>query len=212
VIGLVGGIGAGKSRVADEMARRGAFVLDADAVGHALLDQPPAREEVLKRFGPEVLDATEAGDGARIDRKALGALVFADRHALRDLERILHPRMRRTFERAIARTERRGEAKAFVLDAAVLFEAGWDDLCDTVVFVDAPREQRLARLTTARGWSHEFLAAREQAQLPLAEKQRRASAVIANHSSPDHLAAEVERLWIQLTKRPSRPTGEPGAA
>jgi dephospho-CoA kinase len=199
VIGLVGGIGAGKSRVAEELARRGAFILDADAVGHALLDQTPAREEVLKRFGPSI--AGPLSDGSHIDRSALGRVVFGDRHALRDLEAILHPRMRRTFERAVARAQRRGEAKAIVLDAAVLFEAGWSDLCDMVAFIDAPREQRLARLTATRGWEETTLSAREQVQLPLEEKRRRADLVLSNETGTDQLAGEVDRLWAELDRR-----------
>src|SRR5262249_14571831 len=88
VIGLTGTIGAGKSRVATELAGLGAFVLDADQVGHALLDQRPARAEVVARFGPSVLDSDQPD---RVDRAALGRIVFADPQALRDLEAIVHP-------------------------------------------------------------------------------------------------------------------------
>src|SRR4051794_41535325 len=109
VLGLIGGIGGGKSRVAAMLAEEGAFVIDADAVGHALLDQRPVRDLVVARFGPQIL-APSADDGADalpsppvIDRRTLGAIVFNQPAALRQLEAILHPRMRRTFERAIAR-------------------------------------------------------------------------------------------------------------
>ena len=198
VIGLVGGIGAGKSLAAAALAARGAFVIDADTVGHALLEQPPARQRILKRFGEEIL-GPEPGDGSPrpIDRRALGAIVFDDPSARRDLERILHPRMRRTFERAIARTVRKGRHTAVVLDAAVLFEAGWDDLCDVVFFVDAPRELRLRRLAAARGWTAEALAAREAAQHPLDEKKARADAVLPNTGPPEDLAAAVDRAWVR---------------
>src|SRR5262249_41442195 len=131
VLGLIGGIGAGKTRVAAMLAEHGAFVIDADAVGHALLDQRPVRDQVVARFGKEILRRTpdtesgvessaEAETSATIDRRALGAIVFAAPTALRQLEAILHPKMRRTFERAIARTIRRGRARAVVLDAAIL--------------------------------------------------------------------------------------------
>ena len=212
VIGLVGGIGSGKSRVAACWAERGAVVLDADAVGHALLEQRPARDEVLARFGAEILDRTADGDGfPRIDRRALGALVFAHPGSLRDLERILHPRMRRTFERAIARTARQGRAPAVVLDAAILFEAGWNDLCDRAVFVDAPEEQRRARLAAQRGWSSEVLEARERAQWPLDQKRRAAEFLLRNDSDPDALRLEALRLWDQVTRNPgsARPLSSP---
>jgi dephospho-CoA kinase len=204
---LIGGIGAGKSLVADEFKKRGAFVLDADAVGHALLDQPPAREEVLRRFGTEVLDRSADGS-PQINRRALGAVVFAHDVSRRDLEKILHPRMRGTFERAIARTQRKRQVPLIVLDAAVLFEAGWNELCDVVLFVDAPREQRLARLESQRGWTAEVLEAREKAQLPLDQKRTRADFVIVNDGGTEHLSDEVARLWDRLCdqKRPTRST------
>jgi dephospho-CoA kinase len=219
VIGLVGGIGAGKSRVAALLAECGANVIDADTVGHALLDQRPVRDLVVARFGRRVLERSESGsEPVRIDRRVLGPIVFADPAALRQLEAILHPRMRRTFDRAIARTIRRGRARALVLDAAVLFEAGWNTLCDTVVFVDAPRDQRLSRLAAARGWTAETLAARESAQWPLEKKRGLADAIVVNDNdaTTEPLAREVRSLAAQLfppardVRRRSRSSGPAG--
>lgn len=199
VIGLVGGIGSGKSLAAARFAAIDAFVIDADKVGHALLDQTPVREELVQRFGPDILfPATQPGEEPRIDRKALGAIVFADSAARKALERIVHPRMRRTFEKAIARAGRRGESRAVVLDAAILFEAEWDDLCDRVFFVDSPREARLARLTAQRGWTEADLANREAAQWPLEMKKSRSERILKNHGLPDDLRAEVDRAWSSL--------------
>jgi dephospho-CoA kinase len=206
VIGLIGGIGAGKSRVAALWAELGATVLDADAIGHALLDQRPARDEALARFGPGILVPSAGSvEPPRIDRRALGALVFEHPGALRDLERILHPRMRRTFERAIARAIRKGQARAVVLDAAILLEAGWNDLCDRVVFVETPEDQRRQRLAEQRGWSPETLAARERAQWPLDQKLHAADAVLRNDSGPEALPQEATRLWDQLLRGPGSP-------
>lgn len=223
VIGLVGGIGAGKSAVAEALARRGAFVLDADRVGHALLDQRPARDRIVRRFGPEILIPASDPDPAiegkdedgharepqrparpAIDRGALGAIVFSDTSARRDLEAILHPRMRATFERAIDRTIRRGGYRAIVLDAAVLFEARWDDLCDLVLFIDAPTGQRLARVQAHRGWSAADLAAREAAQLPLDVKQKQADVVLSNDSTPEALDERVGELWARRLSAKAR--------
>ncbi|MFO0959627.1 MAG: dephospho-CoA kinase [Isosphaeraceae bacterium] len=198
VLGLIGGIGAGKSRVAAEFAEAGAFVLDADRVGHALLDQKPAREEVVARFGPEVL---AADDPERIDRKALGALVFQDPGARADLEKILHPRMRRSFEKAIARVVRRREAKVMVLDAAILLEAGWDDLCDEVAFVDAPDEARRARVEARNGWSAEDLKSRESAQWPIARKRARAQVIIANDGPEEAIGPQVRKIYRSFLAR-----------
>lgn len=199
VIGLIGGIGAGKSRAADAFAVLGALVLDADLVGHSLLEQSPSRDLVLDRFGSSILaqqsERDDVDDPPPIDRKILGTMVFEDQSARRALEAILHPRMRRTFEKAIARATRKGLVGAVVLDAAILIEAGWDDLCDLVVFVDAPRDIRLARLASSRGWNAEALARRETAQLPLEAKRQRADEILTNSSDPDHLANAVKRFW-----------------
>ncbi len=147
-----------------------------------------------------------------VHRKALGAVVFAQPEKLRELERILHPRMRRTFEKAIARTQRKQAATLIVLDAAILFEAGWNDLCDLVAFVDAPREIRLARLGAARGWNEEQLRSREQAQLPPDRKRARADLVIANSGDDDRLQADLDALRRRLQDRPRstpRPRSSP---
>lgn len=192
-IGLVGGIGAGKSAVATLLAARGARVLDADAIGHALLDQSPSRDEVLGRFGKHLL---VEGDKPGIDRRALGAIVFADPIKREHLEEILHPRMRRTVERAIQKACRRPEeVPLVVLDAPTLYEAEWDDLCDHVAYVECPREVRLARLAASRGWDDEALAARERAQMDLDEKRRRADLTIANDGDPAALGAAIEEFW-----------------
>ncbi|HEY2155569.1 MAG TPA: dephospho-CoA kinase [Isosphaeraceae bacterium] len=207
VIGLVGGIGAGKSLAAAALAERGVRVLDADAVGHALLAQRPARERVVARFGLGVLRADEEGvEGSEpeVDRAVLGRIVFADPVARRDLEAILHPAMRKTFERAIARAARAG-LPGVVLDAAILYEAGWDRLCDAVLFIDAPRDARLARLAAARGWSAEHLDAREAAQAPLDSKRERADCVVENADSPEALREAVLAWWSSFVPaRPSR--------
>jgi dephospho-CoA kinase len=220
VIGLIGGIGAGKSQVAAALAEHGAHVLDADAIGHALLDQTPARNQVLKRFGEGILDhSATAGAPARINRLALGAIVFAQPKALKDLEAILHPRMKDTFQRAIARAVRNRKVPAVVLDAAVLLEANWNDLCDVIVFVDAPRETRLARLAAQRGWTAETLDARERMQRPLEEKRRQADHVLVNDADPGALREGVSRLWQTIAKpaqrvsttRPHKPATAPAA-
>jgi len=206
VIGLVGGIGAGKSAAAAAFAELGAFVLDADKIGHTLLDQNPCRDIVIEVFGEGVLAPyTVEGERRAIDRRALGAIVFADPFLLGRLEDILHPLMRRTFERAIGREVRRGRHRAVVLDAAILYEAEWNDLCDAVVFVDSSVENRLARLEASRGWTLETLAAREKAQGPLAEKRAEADHVLSNDGTAEDLHAAAKTLWLTLLKPAPKP-------
>ena len=205
VFGLVGGIGAGKSAVATRMSEIGAFVIDADKVGHTLLNQRPVRDQVLDHFGTAILAPVEnAGDPPSIDRRALGSIAFASRTALRELESILHPAMERTFEKAIARTQRRGGVKAIVLDAAILFEAGWHRYCDRIVFVDSPRDLRLARLLETRGWDDATLTKREATQSSLDAKRSVADVVIPNHGDAAALRSAIGGCWNDLLRSPVR--------
>lgn len=206
VIGVVGGIGSGKSQAATVFAGLGALVLDADKIGHTLLDQNPCRDIVIEVFGEGVLAPyTAEGERRPIDRRALGALVFADPLLLGRLEDILHPLMRLTFERVISREVRQRRFKAVVLDAAILYEAEWNDLCDTVVFVDARPEVRLARLEATRGWTAETLASRENAQGALAEKRIEATQILANNDTIETLQTAAQALWPILLKPLPRP-------
>jgi dephospho-CoA kinase len=196
VIGLIGGIGSGKSAVAAILEARGAAVIDADGVGHELLTDPEIRDAIVARLGDAVLDRRVAGvsSAPSIDRSTLGAIVFADPERRRDLEAILHPQMRDRFGREIARLTRLGAARVIVLDAAILLEAGWNDLCDRVVFVDAPRSMRRQRVAKQRGWSSAALESREAAQWPCEIKRSRADIVLVNDSGMDSLNREVGRL------------------
>ncbi|WP_165220309.1 dephospho-CoA kinase [Aquisphaera insulae] len=197
VIGLIGAIGGGKSTVAAMLLDRGAAVIDADAVGHRVLDLPAIRARLRDRFGLEVI-----GEDGRVDRGVLGRIVFADEGARRDLEAIVHPEMRRDFERTIAEQGAGGRVLAVILDAAILLEAGWDVLCDRIVFVDAPWETRLERVSRNRGWTADMLRAREAAQWPLADKRARADRILTN----DRGRAELERAVDHLLQDVAAPT------
>jgi dephospho-CoA kinase len=200
VIGLIGAIGSGKSHVARLLARRGAVVIDADRIGHEVLQEPEVRRGVVQRFGPGVEDrsARAAPGEAPINRRSLGTIVFADPAALRDLEGLLHPRMERRFHLEILRAEKDGAAPAIVLDAAILLERGWDRFCDVVVFVDASWPVRLHRVAASRGWDAATLQAREAAQWPIDVKRGRADFVIGNDGSLDALERAAAGLldWL----------------
>jgi dephospho-CoA kinase len=198
VIGLIGGIGSGKSAVGAILEARGAALINADGVGHELLRSPEVRDQVVARFGQSVLALTPSRSAAtlptQIDRAALGAIVFADPARRRELEAILHPLMRERFLREIEHVTRQGKALMVVLDAAILVEAGWDDLCDGVVFVDAPRDIRLARVAKERGWDRAALELREAAQWPCEKKRSHADLVLRNASGIDALNQEVAKV------------------
>src|SRR5947209_5357287 len=129
-------MGSGKSRVADEFRRRGAPVISGDALGHEALRQPEIRNRLIERWGERVLN--ERGE---VDRSKVAAIVFADPEELKALETLVHPWIGARVREEVAATD----APLVVLDAAVLLEAGWQDACDTIVFVHAPRDVRLER-------------------------------------------------------------------
>jgi dephospho-CoA kinase len=200
VVGLVGGIGSGKSRVAQELERLGAVILDGDRTGHVVLEDPQVVRELTSRWGEGILQA----DG-RVDRKRVAERVFAPPpwgpENLRYLEKVAHPRIGSLLHEQLDRL-RRQSAGVVVLDAAVLLEAGWDRWCDRIVFVDAPRDVRLARCRQ-RGWSDEQFAAREAVQMELDRKRSLADHVIDNASDVGSMRRQVERYWHDELDRPS---------
>jgi dephospho-CoA kinase len=191
VIGIVGGIGSGKSHVASEFASHGGRLIAGDPLGHEGLRQSPLKEQVLSRWGHDILDA--AGE---IDRRRLGRIVFADPRELRALEAILYPYIGRRIREEIARAQSDPAVRFIVLDAAVMLEAGWDSVCDHIVFVDAPAAVRLERLQHTRGWTAQELERRELNQLPLNEKRKRADAVVDN-SGEVKAAPQIFQLLIK---------------
>ena len=195
VIGLMGGVASGKSLVAEQLAALGAGVLDADRAGHEALALPEIEAAARQRWSA----AAFAADG-RIDRARLARIVFAappDGPREREyLEQLTHPEIGRLLRQQAEALAAAGTGVA-VLDAPLLLEAGWDKLCDRLVFVDAPRQARLAR-ALKRGWTEEDFAARERAQESLDSKRKRADAVIDNSGSPQYTQAQVERFWHSL--------------
>ncbi len=193
VIGLVGGIGAGKSTAAAEFAALGCARVDADAIGHDLLADADVARHIRARWGGAVF----APDG-RVDRQALGSVVFADAAELAALNRILHPRIRREMNRQITTALRDQATSGVVVDAAVMLEAGWDDLCTHLVFVSAPAACRYERVAGRRGWSHGEWKRREKSQISLDTKAARCDYTIDNHSSVSPLRQQIRRLFPRI--------------
>jgi dephospho-CoA kinase len=192
VVGIIGGIGSGKSLVAAEFAAHGGHLISADQLGHEALRHPDVKAQVVARWGEAVLDA----DG-EIDRKRLAAIVFADANERKALEAMTHPFIGRRIREEIAKARSAAEVRLIVLDAAVMLEAGWHGVCDRVVFVNAPRESRLRRLTEKRGWSAQEAEKRELAQMSVDEKRLHADAVVENSGKPELVAVQVKGLMAQ---------------
>jgi dephospho-CoA kinase len=196
IVGLTGGIGAGKSTAADALARRGAIVIDVDGLGRQVIGHGgTAVDAVVARFGPTVRSA--AGD---IDRQALASIVFHDTQALADLEAISHPAINTLID---AHIDTLPDDSIVVLEMAVLVESklGWDNRhrYEVVVVVEAPPEMRLERLI-GRGMSANDATARMQAQATDEERRAAAHFVIVNVGTPEQLAGTIGELWSELQR------------
>jgi dephospho-CoA kinase len=188
LLGLTGNIACGKSTVGQLLAERfGAEYLDADRLVHALYGPSTVETRAIaERFGQDLLK-----DDQTIDRRRLGDMVLADQAALKDLERILNPGVRR----AILERIDQATAPVVVLDAIRLIEAGLAERCDTVWVVVCDQHSQMQRLQRSRAMTEDQAALRIAAQTPALDKVRHANAVITNEGSLDDLAAQVDAAW-----------------
>ncbi|MEY3203839.1 MAG: Dephospho-CoA kinase [Planctomycetota bacterium] len=205
VVGLIGRIGAGKSTVARLLAAKGADVIDADRIAHEQFADEDVRRTIAARFGAGVL----AADGS-IDRAALARLVFgptaAHEAALRDLEAIVHPRVRRRIEAELDRLGRlppaRGGRRVVVLDVPLLVRAGWAERCDRLLVVECDDAERRRRLA-GRGWTAEQQAAREAAwnrgSAPPRDLEPKILRVDAS-GDPTYTSQTIDRTWTDLQR------------
>ncbi|MDX1925108.1 MAG: dephospho-CoA kinase [Pirellulaceae bacterium] len=198
VIGLVGGIASGKSYVGSLLESLGAKRIDADRLGHEVLMKKDIRERLTQIWGPSIL--TEQGE---IDRAKVGKLVFGDSFNAvaqrKQLEAIVLPRIRSlALEQMSALRSLPVLPLAIVIDAPLLIEAGWEPLCDFILFIDSPLEERLAR-AAARGWTESHFAAREASQISIDEKRSRATHIFDNSCQAD-IAQQVNRFWHELER------------
>ncbi len=195
LIGLTGGIATGKSTFAAALRALGAPVIDADDLARAAVAKgTPGLAAVVAEFGDDVL----APDG-ELDRRRMGARVFADPAARARLEAAVHPAVRALFRAELARLAAAGQPVA-VYDVPLLYEAKLEGEADLVVVVWAPREVQVARLAARDGLDRAAAEARLAAQLPIDEKAARADVVIANDGDPAALAEKARRLLADVTR------------
>ena len=192
--GLTGGIACGKSTVAQYFQDLGAHIIDADRVGHEVIEPgQPAFEEILEHFGREILDSS-----GRIDRKKLGPLVFHDPEQLRALNAIVHPRILARQQELAAEQYQRNPHAVVIIDAALIFEAGIGGTMRKVMVAWCRPEQQLERLMAKAGVSCEEAERRILAQIPVEEKRRRADFVIDCSGSLEETRRQAEQIFPQL--------------
>ena len=198
VVGLTGGICSGKSTVAAMFGRLGAVVIDADRVAHELqAPGQPLFEAIVSAFGREV-----AGEDGRIDRRRLGAIVFAEPKARARLEEILHPAIVEECERRI-RQARASGAVVCILDAALLIESGRHARFDIMVLVEASEAVQIDRLMARMGLGREEAMQRIRSQMPIEEKRRHAKFVIENGGPLEETERQVRSVWENLSAEAS---------
>ncbi|MCE9619814.1 MAG: dephospho-CoA kinase [Planctomycetes bacterium] len=191
VIGLVGGIGSGKSEVARMLAEVGCVVCDSDSLVRKTLREPAIKQELVNWWGPTILDSH-----GEINRKAVAHLVFASNEDRLRLEQLIHPRVEARRQEIFAAAP--PTTPALVIDAPLLLEAGLGPKCDRIWFIDAPLATRIERVHKARGWAATDLERRESAQWPLDRKRSAAHDVLRNEGDSASLRRQVLQVLRDL--------------
>lgn len=194
LVGLTGGLGAGKSTVARMLTDRGAVLVDADVLAHRALEPgSPVYRQVSELFGDEVM--TPSGE---LDRAVIAATVFSDPERRRALESIVHPEVFRMLAEIVQ--ARRETDDIIVFDAPLIVETGFHDACDVVVVITAPEEERVARVAR-RGMTPDQARARIRAQIGDEERAAVADVVIPNDGDMDALNERIDDLWERFRAR-----------
>lgn len=194
VIGILGGIGSGKSSVIRQIQDLNLAIIDADVVGHDVLKSADVIARLTKTFGTSILK-----DGA-IDRRSLGDLVFGEDSSsqgnLEKLNAIVHPEIRRRLHREIDSAKK--TADAVILDASLLLEGNWDEHCDHLIFVDTTEHVRQARVQKNRGWDADELPKREKTQVKIAAKRQRADFTVDNSGDLEHSSRQMKNILERI--------------
>jgi dephospho-CoA kinase len=193
VIGILGGIGSGKSTVAAEFAKLGCKVIDADKIARELLLYKKAvKEKVVGLFGRTILNSA-----GKIDREKLAEVVFADADKLSLINEIIHPLVLQRAQELIKQYNRQNQVKAIVLDMPLLVEVGWDKRCDKLIFVDCEQELRLDRAKKL-GFDKNQVKIRENFQISLDNKANLVDYTVENNSDFSVLAKQVVNIFSYI--------------
>ena len=193
IIGILGGIGSGKSSAAGEFAKLGCGVIDADKIAHELLEEKNVEQEVVSVFGDSILNA----DG-KIDRGKLAADVFCDGQKLSKLNSILHPGVLARSEELIERYNGDANVRAIVLDMPLMTEVGWDKRCERIVFVACSEQLRVERAKQLGVFGENELKNREKFQISLDTKIAIADNTIENNSGFSELVRQVTEIFSSI--------------
>jgi len=198
IIGIAGGIGSGKSTVARLFGEMGACVIDSDAMVRAAYKDERVKQQLKKWWGAMLFDPN-----GEVDRAAVWRKVQDRPDELRMLEGLLHPMVNEARERLMKAKADDPDVTAFVWDTPLLFETGLNELCDKVVFVEAPLDVRQRRVQETRGWGPEQLARRENLQMPLDNKRQISDYVVVNTADESYARGQVREVLSRILAAPS---------
>jgi dephospho-CoA kinase len=194
IIGILGGIGCGKSTVAARFANLGCRVIDADAIAHEVLDESDILAKLTARWGADVLDAAGLAD-----RSWIAERVFDSPGELDFLNGLIHPRVLERTEAMINACQVDSDVCGIVLDMPLLLEVGWDKRCDFLVFVDCSEEKRRERIAKNTKIDIEQLKKRENFQISLDKKKQKAHYVVNNNSDKSDMAEHIAQIFSNMT-------------
>jgi len=187
IIGVTGGIGSGKSLVANILKENGCVVADADENTKVVLHRKEVQQQLVEWWGAKVLD-----DNGNVDRAFVASIVFNEENELNKLESLIHPLVRKLQEETFNNAPK--DAIGLVIDAPLLMESGLDTLCDVIIFVDSPFETRLKRVVEHRSWNEEQLRKREASQIGLDTKRSSADHIIINDGDIAHIEQQTRSV------------------
>jgi dephospho-CoA kinase len=196
VIGILGGICAGKSTVASEFAKLGCKVIDADKITHELLEENTVRDKIIGLFGQTIL-----GQENKIDHKKLAEIAFSDEHKLSLLNGIIHPFVLDRTKELIKQYQRKNNIPAIVLDMPLLVEVGWQNRCEHLIFVDCDKKIRLERAKKMGIFEDNQIKIRENFQISLDKKRALADNIIDNNSGFSALVRQVIDIFFTIVNK-----------
>jgi len=194
-IGILGGVGSGKSSVVRHVTNFDLQVIDADKIGHDLLEDPDVLQKLTQTFPTSIFESS-----GQVIRPQLAQLVFGKdlehKAALKQLEQIIHPAIHREITDQI----QNASTDAVILDAALLLETGWADECNYLIYIDTPVSQRIERVRMNRNWTAEELKHRESTQLPLTTKKGLADFIVDNSGTIQDASRQLTDILTTLIK------------
>ncbi|KPL02380.1 MAG: hypothetical protein AMJ90_06025 [candidate division Zixibacteria bacterium SM23_73_2] len=194
LIGITGGIASGKTEVAKVFQKKGAIVLSGDEIGKDVVEKNPALlKKLIKTFGKEILDSKK-----RLKRKKLGEIAFSSYPLTKKLNEIVHPYLLKNLKLKINNLKRKKHKGVVVIDAALIVEWGFEKDLDYLIFVDCPEKERIKRLIQKKTYTKKEAEQRIKAQLPEAEKRKRADFIINNKEGLKELRKKANSLWKNI--------------